>query len=112
MPNRFLSIAQIRHIEADAINKFKLNLMDIAGSKIAQWVIKNRAKRDRVIVLVGRGNNGGDGVIAAINLLKAGYTVTILPVARNINPTTESLIDGFVELKGRVLTRYWYYISA
>ncbi len=105
MPNRFLSIAQIRHIEADAINKFKLNLMDIAGSKIAQWVTKNRPKKDKVLVLVGRGNNGGDGVIAAINLLKAGFVVSILPVARNLNPTTELLINDFTQLKGRVLTR-------
>lgn len=105
MQQRFLSIAQIRHIEADAINKFKLNIMEIAGSKIALWVTKNRSNKDKVLVIVGRGNNGGDGVIAAINLLNAGYAVTILPVAKNLNPTTESLINDFIELKGRVLTR-------
>ena len=105
MTNQFLSIAQIRHIEADAINKFKLNLMDLAGSKVAFWVTNNRAKTDKVLVLVGRGNNGGDGVVAAINLLKSGYLVTILPVDGNLNPKTEELIKSFIQLKGRVLSK-------
>ena len=105
MPNRFLSIAQIRHIQADAINKFKLNLMDLAGAKIALWVTKNSSKKDKILVMVGRGNNGGDGVIAAINLLKAGYEVVIFPVASSLNPTTELLIHDFIKLKGRVLTK-------
>ncbi len=105
MPNCFLSIAQIRHIQADAINKFKLNLMDLAGAKIALWVTKNSSKKDKILVMVGRGNNGGDGVIAAINLLKAGYEVVIFPVASSLNPTTELLIHDFIKLKGRVLTK-------
>lgn len=98
-------MAQIRHIETDAINKLKLNLMDLAGAKIALWVKNNRPKQDKILVMVGRGNNGGDGVIAAINLLKAGYKVTVLPIWKQLNPTTESLIDYFTELKGRVLAR-------
>ena len=105
MSKRFLSLAQIRHIESDAINKLKLNLMDLAGSKIALWVKNNRDAKDKILVMIGRGNNGGDGVIAAINLLKAGYAVAILSVGGPINPTTESLIETFIKLKGRVLAR-------
>jgi hydroxyethylthiazole kinase-like uncharacterized protein yjeF len=105
MPNRFLSIAQIRHIEADAVAKFKLNLMDTAGAKIALWVKNNRAKTDKILVLVGRGNNGGDGVIAANYLLKGGYAVNILATAEQLNPTTESLIHDFKKNGGRVLAK-------
>ena len=105
MSDRFLSIAQIRHIEADAIAA-KYNLMDIAGTKIASWVRNNIANEKKILILVGRGNNGGDGVLAGIKLLQLGYAVAIFAVATQINPTTEALISQFTSAHGTLLNRF------
>lgn len=105
MPDRFLNIAQIRHIEADAIAKHKLNLMDEAGAAITKWVKNNLPKDKKILVLIGRGNNGGDGVIAATKLQALGYNVSIFAVASQLNPTTEELITKFAKLEGKVLIK-------
>lgn len=105
MSDRFLSIAQIRHIETDAITKHQLNLMDQAGSSVADWVKNNIDKTKKILVLIGRGNNGGDGVIAAIKLKHYGFDVTIFTVATQLNPTTENLIIKFSKLNGNQINK-------
>ncbi len=106
MNNRqFLSLSQIRHIEAEAINNHHLDLMDMAGDKIAKWVSSNFTKQQKILVLVGRGNNGGDGVIAAIKLKENNFNVSICTVASQLNPTTENLIAQFKQQNGKQLSR-------
>ncbi|MBP9743163.1 MAG: NAD(P)H-hydrate dehydratase [Burkholderiales bacterium] len=103
--DRFLNIAQIRHIEAEAFAKHKLNLMDEAGAAIAYLVKSIITKPQKILILVGRGNNGGDGVVAALKLHALGYGVAIFPVSAKLNPSTENLIAQFTADKGKVLTR-------
>lgn len=105
MQQRFLSIDQIRRIEADAINLHHLNLMDMAGESIANWVGSHFTQDKKILVLVGRGNNGGDGVVAAIRLRKLGYNVAIYTAASQLNPTTEHLIQDFKISHGRQISR-------
>ncbi|MDQ5922278.1 MAG: hypothetical protein QG673_2337 [Pseudomonadota bacterium] len=105
MVERFLNIAQIRHVEAEALAKYKLDLMDEAGSSVARLVESILTKGQKALVLVGRGNNGGDGVVAALKLYSLGYDVTVCAVAQKLNPHTEKLIAKFTKFGGRVLTR-------
>ncbi|KAK9460328.1 YjeF N-terminal domain-containing protein [Lipomyces oligophaga] len=54
-------------------------LMELAGLSCAQAVYKSYppTEKNRVLVLVGPGNNGGDGLVAARHLKLFGYTPTI-----------------------------------
>ncbi|MCS6801725.1 MAG: NAD(P)H-hydrate dehydratase [Chloroflexota bacterium] len=62
-------------------------LMDRAGQAVAEAVRAACAsRRGEVVVLVGPGNNGGDGLVAAVRLARAGYPVTVASVPRRIDP--------------------------
>ncbi|MFD1019323.1 NAD(P)H-hydrate dehydratase [Thalassobacillus hwangdonensis] len=55
-------------------------LMENAGRAVAQNVEKLVDKRQRILVLIGAGNNGGDGFVIARTLLNKGYTVRAVQV--------------------------------
>jgi ADP-dependent NAD(P)H-hydrate dehydratase / NAD(P)H-hydrate epimerase len=55
------------------------DLMDRAGEGLAR-VIAARAPAGRIVVVCGKGNNGGDGVVAARLLRQAGRDVEVLAV--------------------------------
>ena len=75
---KLVTVAQMRSIEAasDAAGHSYDAMMDRAGAAIAR-VIQQRVevKGKRVLVLVGPGNNGGDGLVAAAHLSQAGAEV-------------------------------------
>lgn len=52
-------------------------LMRAAGAAVARFVLHEFADRRRIVVLCGRGNNGGDGFVAAHELRQAGRQVTV-----------------------------------
>jgi NAD(P)H-hydrate epimerase len=54
-----------------------LVLMERAGLSVAAQV-KERAPGRKVLVLAGTGNNGGDGLVAARELMNAGLSVKVL----------------------------------
>lgn len=53
-------------------------LMDAAGRRVSQSVRRNFPEARRILILGGKGNNGGDGYVAARYLLEAGCEVTVL----------------------------------
>jgi ADP-dependent NAD(P)H-hydrate dehydratase / NAD(P)H-hydrate epimerase len=53
-------------------------LMENAGAAVARFVLREFPGHNRVTVLCGKGNNGGDGFVAAHLLAEAGRTVTVL----------------------------------
>lgn len=65
-----LTADEMREADRRAIEVFgvsSLTLMENAGASVAQ-VIRQRWDRPRVTVLCGKGNNGGDGLVAARHL--------------------------------------------
>ncbi|MBA2176793.1 NAD(P)H-hydrate dehydratase [Halobacillus locisalis] len=50
-------------------------LMDSAGRAVADDMASHIEKRDKIVVLIGAGNNGGDGFVIARTLLNRGYDV-------------------------------------
>jgi hydroxyethylthiazole kinase-like uncharacterized protein yjeF len=78
--------AEIREIDRDAAEHFNLPtalLMENAGRAVADVVLE-RWREDRtqiVVVVCGKGNNGGDGYVAARHLKAAGVSVSIVALA-------------------------------
>ena len=52
-------------------------LMDNAGTGIADYIYKNYKSDTRIVFVCGNGNNGGDGYVASSILLEKGFNVTI-----------------------------------
>jgi ADP-dependent NAD(P)H-hydrate dehydratase / NAD(P)H-hydrate epimerase len=74
---------QQRAIDAWAINDRgipSLELMERAGAGLAE-VVRQRAPEGRIVVVAGKGNNGGDGLVVARLLREAGREVDVLLLA-------------------------------
>ncbi|MCP4541097.1 MAG: NAD(P)H-hydrate dehydratase [Chloroflexi bacterium] len=75
---KIVTVDQMRRIEAssDAGGHSYAAMMELAGQAVAQAIITRRQVCDRqVLVLVGSGNNGGDGLVAARYLVETGARV-------------------------------------
>jgi ADP-dependent NAD(P)H-hydrate dehydratase / NAD(P)H-hydrate epimerase len=55
-----------------------LELMEHAGHAVARFVLRTFPEAQRITVLCGKGNNGGDGFVAARALAEAGRKVKVL----------------------------------
>jgi len=78
---KLVSSSQMRSIDATAIEKFgvpSLELMENAGKAVAEIVKERFPKKGLVGVVCGRGNNAGDGLVAARYLAAASYKVIII----------------------------------
>lgn len=76
---RVLSVSEVQSLEkaADANGHSYAQMMELAGRSVTRAIIERvPVKNHRVTVLVGPGNNGGDGLVAARYLTEAGATVT------------------------------------
>jgi hydroxyethylthiazole kinase-like uncharacterized protein yjeF len=75
-------LAPAEMVEADrltiAAGTPGIDLMERAGRAVADAVIKRYPYANRVTVVAGPGNNGGDGFVAARLLAERGYRVTVL----------------------------------
>ncbi|MEO9255597.1 MAG: NAD(P)H-hydrate dehydratase [Tepidiformaceae bacterium] len=69
---KLVTSAQMRELEAAAVaaGSSEAQLMEEAGLAVAQeaWMLLGTLEGRRIVVLVGPGNNGGDGLVAARHL--------------------------------------------
>lgn len=78
-----LSCQQIRELDILAIEHVGIPgviLMENAARTVAEFVYAAliHPAKERVVVLCGSGNNGGDGLVAARHLVNAGVAVTVV----------------------------------
>jgi len=78
---KILSTNQIRQVEQDCANIGlpPSKLMENAGKAVAEEVknILGNIKKKSILILIGPGNNGGDGLVAARHLHNWGAKVTL-----------------------------------
>ncbi|MCD5325848.1 MULTISPECIES: NAD(P)H-hydrate dehydratase [Pontibacillus] len=55
-------------------------LMENAGRAVATAIKDQVSEEDQILILVGKGNNGGDGFVIARTLLQQGYSVEVLQI--------------------------------
>lgn len=82
---RVVTAAEMRSIDQAAVERYGIPeqvLMELAGLALAEraWSMINGSSRRRVVVFVGKGNNGGDGCVAARHLHNRGATVRVVIV--------------------------------
>lgn len=62
-----------------------INLMERASTVIAEWIFNNIDKQAPLLFLIGKGNNGGDGLAIARILYHAGYNCSfVLPFDKEL----------------------------
>lgn len=81
MTTKIATVAEIKTIEAaaDQAGASFAMMMDAAGQAVAENVLARAGSpsEQKVVVLCGTGNNGGDGLVAANRLAEAGATVAV-----------------------------------
>ena len=73
-----MRMADQHTIESDHLSAFEL--MERAGQSVAKAVIRYARDGGRVVVVIGSGNNGGDGFVAARLLRNKRIPVTAIPL--------------------------------
>ena len=78
---KIVSAAEMREIDRSTSERFgvpSLTLMENAGAAVARFVLSDYPQAERVGILCGKGNNGGDGFVVARKLVEAGRAVRVL----------------------------------
>jgi len=81
---KIVTAAEMREIDRITTEKHgvpSLTLMENAGSAVAEFVLEQYPEAKRTGVICGKGNNGGDGLVAARKLHEAGRQVEVLLLA-------------------------------
>ncbi len=114
---KILTSAEMRAVDARSADDFDVPLwvlMERAGEVVARFVLRQYPEAGRVMVLCGKGNNGGDGMVAARLLAGEGVGVRVLLVGRRaevkgeaaralaelMEATTEESVEELVDEAG------------
>ena len=81
---KIVSAEEMRAIDRASSDRFgvpSLTLMENAGTAVAQFVLREFSSAERITVFCGKGNNGGDGFVAARRLHEQGKKVEVILLA-------------------------------
>jgi len=114
---KVLSVSEMKELEAasDAAGHTYEQMMELAGQNVARAILEQAYTNTlrsapkgihdwRVLVLVGPGNNGGDGLVAARYLKDAGAKVTAY-LSRVRNPEKDNVLKQAMDHGVTILYR-------
>ncbi len=81
---KITTAAEMREIDRITSERYgvpSLTLMENAGAAVAQFILDRYSQANRITVVCGKGNNGGDGFVVARKLHRAGRVVEVLLLA-------------------------------
>lgn len=76
----YITISQMKQVDRLMIRKFGISLeimMENAGRNLANLAV-NFSKGNNFVILAGKGNNGGGGLVAARHLINHGKNVNVI----------------------------------
>ena len=85
--------AQMREREQAAVDKGTSfdQLMENAGSSAAQDLMQRHPQAGRALIVCGKGNNGGDGLVMARYMQAQGWHIDILfSLGENLSPLAQT----------------------
>ena len=85
---KIVTAAEMRAIDRATSERFgvpSLTLMENAGSAVAEYVLAHHPDAQKILVFCGKGNNGGDGFVAARKLQEAGKSVQVILLADRVD---------------------------
>lgn len=85
-----------RELDKIALEKFNiptLLLMENAGKGVAEVVQAEYPPPRKILIIAGRGNNGGDGYCSARHLINAGYKIKTLVLAKEEEIRGDALLN-------------------
>jgi len=88
---RYVTREEMREIDRLATERFGIppeTLMENAGRAVAEVVAERASPACPVVAVCGRGNNGGDGFVAARLLAERGFEVEVLALGEAWDPQT------------------------
>ena len=81
---KIVTAEEMRAIDRSTSERFgvpSLTLMENAGAAVAEHVLAHHHAVRRIVVFCGKGNNGGDGFVAARRLHQKGKTIQVILLA-------------------------------
>ena len=81
---KIVTAEEMRAIDRATTERFgipSLTLIENAGAAVADYVLTHHGAARRTVVFCGKGNNGGDGFVAARRLHQKGKTVQVILLA-------------------------------
>ena len=88
---RHVTREEMREIDRRAIEEHGIpvdTLMENAGRAVAEAVVERASRESPVTVLCGKGNNGGDGFVAARLLADEDFEVEVIALEKSYDPST------------------------
>lgn len=107
---KLVTSSQMRELDRRAISRHKipsLKLMEKAGEAVANAAMKFAAKRKGpVVIIAGRGNNGGDGLVCARHLIERGHDVIVILLAQSteLSPDARANWEFLAPLTTHIIT--------
>ncbi|WP_110926360.1 NAD(P)H-hydrate dehydratase [Bacillus massiliglaciei] len=76
-----------------------VTLMENAGKALFDAIVRKLGREERILILAGRGNNGGDGIVLARYLKQAGYCTDLyFPLGLPVTEAAEEHLSYFKSL--------------
>jgi ADP-dependent NAD(P)H-hydrate dehydratase / NAD(P)H-hydrate epimerase len=97
---KIVTAAEMREIDRLSTEQYgvpSLTLMENAGTAVAEFAQKHFELKS-VCVICGKGNNGGDGFVAARKLLEAGKQVAVIVLAKSADELRGDAAEMFKKL--------------
>src|SRR5258705_11312750 len=100
---------QMREMDRLTIQKYRvpsLTLMERAGQAVTQAILQNFARNAKqgVLIVAGKGNNGGDGFVVARLLKKKRIPCEVALLARKdeLSPDAAHNLRAYLKAKGKI----------
>jgi hydroxyethylthiazole kinase-like uncharacterized protein yjeF len=104
---RLLTCAQAKALDTRALVHYGIStlvLMENAGQKVAEEILQSYAGKKRIAIFCGKGNNGGDGIVAARHLLARGIQpkVYLAGMIKDVGKEARANLDILLKLQQKV----------